>query len=136
MNFPIGFDFHRRLPLLNYSTYIQPRSFIQDGWKRENHGSNLMSKFIFTRPVGNVITACIQRISGTHKLPPALKDFGFFFPLPNELRCKFCSERFMLRCKSFFAENNVYSRALKGNFARWNEMKRKEKRSEEWKSIG
>lgn len=30
----------------------------------ENHGSNLMSKFIFTRPVGNLITACIHCFSG------------------------------------------------------------------------
>lgn len=92
VNFPIGFDFIADFLSLNYSMYVFLRSFTQDAWMRgKNHGSNLMSKFIFTRPVGNIITACIHRFSGTQIFRHCFSSIE-----TNELRCKFSSKRFML----------------------------------------
>lgn len=73
------------------------------------YGSNLTSKFISARPVGNTLNqhglAFVAHVNfpiAPRLAPAPVPDVGFIFET-NELRCKFSFERFMLPCKSLFA---------------------------------
>lgn len=111
-----------RRPMWKITGHIFLKSSFQA--KKENHGSNLMSKFIFTRPVGNIKTVCIQHFLRRTNFLPIFSSLAVFclwfldsFFETNEYR----SKRFMIRVSRFVLLSSIefsilFTLKLKGTF--------------------